>query len=113
MSFDTPNISAVRPASALASSQSAFTDRMAHAQQRDEPVTVDTMPSAPPPEVLDAIGAAASAYDRLTAGGVQLHFHLDEQTGRVTTQVYDLHGTVLGTLSPSQVVDIATTGTFD
>ena len=71
------------------------------------------MPSAPPPEVLEAISAAASAYDRLTDGGVQLHFQLDDHTGKVTTQVYDRYGTVLGTLSPSQVLDVATTGTLD
>jgi hypothetical protein len=113
MSFDIPNISPVSRALAPASPRPAQTDRTAPAPRVDEPVTVDTMPAAPPPEVLDAIGAAAGAYDRLAAGGLQLHFCLDEQTGKVATQVYDLHGTVLGTLSPSQVVDIATTGTFD
>jgi hypothetical protein len=113
MSFDTPNISSVRPTSAVASSQPARAATPAAVSVSSDSVTVDTMPAAPPPEVLDAIGAAASAYDRLTASGVQLHFHVDEQTGKVSTQVYDTRGTVLGTLSPSQVLDVATTGTLD
>ncbi len=113
MSFEIPNISPASRALAPASPRPPQTERTAPAPGGDDSVTVDMMPGAPPPEVLDAIGAAAGAYDRLTAGGVQLHFHVDEQTGKVATQVYDLHGTVLGTLSPSQVVDIATTATFD
>ena len=67
------------------------------------------MPSSPPPEVLDAIGAAARAYDRLTSNGVHLHFHVDEETGKVAVHVYDTQGSVLGgTLAPSQVLDLAT-----
>jgi hypothetical protein len=76
-------------------------------------LTADTVPAAPPPEVLDAVGAAARAYDRLTADGVQLHFHVDEQTGDVAAHVYDTQGTVLGSLTSSQVLDLATTGTLD
>jgi hypothetical protein len=112
MSIDTLNISSVHQASGRAV---AAPSRAARAAPRppDETVTIDAVPSAPPPEVLEAISAAAGAYDRLTDGGVQLHFHLDDHTGKVTTQVYDRYGTVLGTLSPSQVLDVATTGTLD
>jgi hypothetical protein len=112
MSFDTPNISAVHQACGLAVAEPARPGTAAP-QPPNEAVTVDAVPAAPPPEVLEAISAAASAYDRLAAGGVQLHFHLDDHTGKVTTQVYDRYGTVLGTLSPSQVLDVATTGTLD
>jgi hypothetical protein len=112
MSFDTLNISSAHEASGLAVAEPARAGAGAP-QPPTETVTVDAVPSAPPPEVLEAISAAASAYDRLTDGGVQLHFHLDDHTGKVTTQVYDRYGTVLGTLSPSQVLDVATTGTLD
>jgi hypothetical protein len=112
MSYDISNISAVHQASSLAVAEPARMGRAAP-QPPDETVMVDAVPAAPPPEVLEAISAAASAYDRLTDGGVQLHFHLDDHTGKVTTQVYDRYGTVLGTLLPSQVLDVATTGTLD
>jgi hypothetical protein len=70
-------------------------------------------PSAPPPHVLDAIGAAAAAYDRLKAGGVRVHFHVDDQTGRLAAHLYDIHGNVLTALMPSQVLALATTCTRD
>jgi hypothetical protein len=70
------------------------------------------MPSAPPPGVLDAIGAAARTYDRLEADGLRLRFHLDDQTGTVAVHVYDLQGTVIGNLAPSQLLDVATRGKF-
>jgi hypothetical protein len=70
------------------------------------------MPSAPPPRVLDAIGAAARTYDRLEANGVQLRFHLDAETGTVAVHVYDRQGTAIGSLAPSQLLDVATRGTF-
>ena len=59
--------------------------------------------------MLDAIGAAAKTYDRLEANGVQLRFHVDDQTGKVAVHVCDLQGTVLGTLAPGQVLE-ATSG---
>ena len=73
-------------------------------------VAVDAVPSAPPPAVLEAISAAAGAYDRLAANGVRLHFHLDDAAGRVTVQVFDLQGSVVGNLRPSQALDLATDG---
>jgi hypothetical protein len=114
MSFDAQHISSVHNAPPATSAQPArAAASAAAAQPASESVTVDTMPSSPPPEVLDAIGAAARAYDRLTANGVQLHFQVDGQTGKVAVHVYDTQGSVLGSLAPSQVLDLATSGTFD
>jgi uncharacterized protein YlxW (UPF0749 family) len=114
MSFDAPNISSIHGVTPTTKAQSARAPSpAAAAQPASESVTVDTMPSSPPPEVLDAIGAAAKAYDRLTANGVQLHFHVDDETGKVAVHVYDTQGSVLGTLAPSQVLDLATTGAFE
>jgi uncharacterized protein YlxW (UPF0749 family) len=114
MSFDALNISSVHDVTPTTSSQPArATAKTAAAQSASESVTVDTMPSSPPPEVLDAIGAAARAYDRLTANGVQLHFQVDGETGKVAVHVYDTQGSVLGSLAPSQVLDLATSGAFE
>jgi hypothetical protein len=70
------------------------------------------VPLAPPPGVLDAIGAAARTYDRLEANGMQLRFHLDDRTGTVAVHVYDQQGEVIGSLAPSQLLAIATRGAF-
>ena len=72
----------------------------------------DMMPTSPPPEVLDAIGAAGRAYDRLTASGVQLRFRVDDRTGEVAVHICDMQGSVLGGVAPSQVLDLATSGSF-
>ena len=71
------------------------------------------IPDSPPPEVLDAMGAAADAYDRLKTAGRRLHFESDEITGRVTVQLLDPDGNVLTTLPPSKVLDLASGGTLD
>lgn len=76
------------------------------------PPTAD-IPAVPPPEVLDAVGAAGAAYDRLRSGGRQLHFATDPVTGRLSIEVHDLDGNVLTTLPPSRVLDLAAGGSLD
>lgn len=71
------------------------------------------IPASPPPEVLDAMGAAADAYDRLKTAGRRLHFETDAVTGRVTAQLLDPDGNVVTTLPPSKVLDLASGGTLD
>jgi hypothetical protein len=75
-------------------------------------ISSDTVPPTPPPEVLDAVDAAARAYGQLTAIGVQLHFHVDDQTGAVGVHISDLQGAVLSSLTSRQVLELATTGTL-
>ncbi len=114
MSFDARNNSPLHPALSVTSSQPPRTQaQAAPSAAASGPVAVDTVPPMPPPEVLEAVGAAARAYDRLSADGVQLHFHVDDQTGEVAVHVYDTQGTLLGSLTSSQVLDLATTGRLD
>jgi len=65
------------------------------------------IPAGPPPEVLDAVGAAARAYEELHAHGRELRFDLDESSNRVIVQVCDLDGNVLRTIPPSEALDLA------
>jgi FlaG protein len=71
------------------------------------------IPDSPPPEVLEAMAAAADAYDRLKTSGRQLHFETDPDTGRLTVQLLDPDGNVVTTLPPSKVLDLASGGTLD
>jgi flagellar protein FlaG len=71
------------------------------------------VPDGPPPEVLDAVGAAARAYEELHAEGRELRFDLDADSGHVTVEVRDLDGHVLRTIPPSQALDVATGSPLD
>ena len=65
-----------------------------------------SLPAAPPPEVLDAIGAAAERAAELRSQNRELHFRKDESTGRVIVQVRDLAGNVIRTIPPSSALEI-------
>jgi hypothetical protein len=74
----------------------------------DTAVDVQTLPQGPPPAVMDAISAAAAAYQQLHDSGHHLHFSMDPGTGRVSAELQDLEGNTLGALAPSQVLAFAT-----
>jgi len=75
-------------------------------------VTNDAIPSSPPQEVFAAMLTAAQAADRLEASGKALHFDTDETSG-LSVQLTGLDGTVLGAVSPSTVLSVASGGTLD
>ena len=107
MSFSFDPISAtgsVRPVAATSSTPrttpTAATDSAAA-------VTVDTMPSAPPAEVLDAIGTASRVAERMAASGPRLQFSVDAPTGRVSVQMTDHTGAVLRSLTGAQALAVA------
>ncbi len=65
----------------------------------------DAIPATPPGELLDAIGAAAAAYERLEASGRQVRFTC--APGGLTIQVLDTEGELLGTVSPRDLLELA------
>jgi len=110
MTFDVASLSAsqaVTPAYALDASPSAT---IATSVGSDEPVTVDTTPASPPPEVLAAIRTASQSYDSLAAAGRHVQFATDPLTGRVSAQLVDPSGGLLHSLSPSRVLELASGG---
>ena|SRR5947209_854627 len=79
-------------------------------------VTVDvgsSIPSDPPQEVLDAMGVAAQAHDRLAATDRGLSFKIDDATGRVVVSVHNNEGQLLFTVPGSKALDIASGGNLD
>lgn len=70
-------------------------------------VSVDTFPSSPPPEVLDQMAAAASAYESLRAQGHELHFSHDLQGGGIAIELHDREGNVVRNVSPSEALELA------
>jgi hypothetical protein len=70
-------------------------------------VSLQTVPSGPPPEVLDQMASAAQRHAELSAQGRELRFSRDAQSGRTTIEVRDRQGHVLKTISPAQALAIA------
>ncbi len=84
---------------------------MSFSPARDaDPDARDTIPSSPPPEVLEAMDAAAQAYDRLAGAGRTLRFSPHRETGRLSVQLADRAGNVLRTVSPTAVLHVAAGG---
>lgn len=67
---------------------------------------VELVPASPPPDVQAEVELAAERAARLAADDRELHFTLDEETGRVIVQVRDLEGQVIRTIPPSHALDI-------
>jgi hypothetical protein len=65
------------------------------------------IPATPPPEVLDAIGRAAAAWEQLDASGRHVQFDLDQLTGKLSAELADSDGYLLS-LAPHQVLELAT-----
>jgi FlaG protein len=71
------------------------------------PGPADTaIPDAPPPDVLREVQAASLRAEELWNARRELHFQMDEDTGRVVVQVRDLEGNVIRTIPPSEALDI-------
>jgi hypothetical protein len=83
------------------------------AVQASDSVTVDTIPSSPPPEVHEAMGVAAQAYDKLQDQGRQMRFKVNEGTGKLVVEVHDLHGNLLFQVPASKALDVAGGGSLD
>jgi hypothetical protein len=75
--------------------------------ESEAPVSLDMLPSSPPPEVLAQIQTAGANYETLRAQGCQVRYSYDEQARKTTVQLLDGSGTVIKTLSPAEAVDLA------
>jgi uncharacterized FlaG/YvyC family protein len=95
----------VRPRPAPAQ-EAAKTKGFSNVLSKAADVTVDTTPSAPPPELQSQIDRASQRYDELRAQQRELHFSSDPDTGRVIIQVRDLDGNVMRTIPPAKALDV-------
>jgi len=64
-------------------------------------------PEWPPKRIWREVDEAALVWEDLQAQGCELHFEVDEQSGRLVIEMRELDGEVVGTLSPSEVVALA------
>lgn len=117
MSFDINSVQGLNARMAPVRSTSATTGPQASAGAAStDAVKVDlssSIPASPPAEVLDAMGVAAQAHDRLAAVDRGLSFKIDERTGKVVVSVHDTQGQLLFTVPASKALDIASGGSLD
>ena len=66
-------------------------------------------PEWPPQRVWREVDDAAQVWDDLREQACEVHFELDEESGRLAIEMRDLEGNVLETLSPSDALAIAAT----
>jgi flagellar protein FlaG len=64
------------------------------------------IPATPPPEVLREVELAGRRAEELWNARRELHFDVDDESGRVVIQVRDLDGHVIRTIPPSEALDI-------
>lgn len=111
MSFDIASV-ARTAAAAPAQATKAVSATTAPTAAQSDPVTVDTIPTSPPDEVMDAMGVAAQAYQNLKDNGAELHFKVDEASGKLSVEVHDTHGNLMFTVPASKVLDVASGGSL-
>jgi hypothetical protein len=95
-----------RPDPASATNRPARPAPPGRTHQAEPAVTVEFLPSAPPPDALEAVDAAFERMEQLRAQNRELHFAKDPASGRVTVEVRDLDGNVIRTIPPSQALDV-------
>jgi hypothetical protein len=111
MSFDITSVARTAAAVPKPASPVANVAAPASAHAAD-PVTVDTIPASPPPEVHEAMAAADKAYRNLKDNGSELRFKIDEATGKLQIEVHDTKGNLLFTLPPHKALEVAEGGSL-
>ena len=107
MSFDINAIDPTRSLPLMPERPAARTAAEARFDEalRDADATVDAIPAAPPPEVMDEVLAAQRAIQEMHDRGRTLHFSMD--SGRVKILLQDLDGNIIREVPSSKAVDIA------
>ena len=73
---------------------------------REDTAVIGGIPAVPPEDALREVDRAAARADELWRDKRELHFAMDEDSGRVIVQVRDLDGRVIRTIPPSEALDI-------
>ena len=73
---------------------------------RADKAEIGGIPARPPEDALREVDRAAARADELWREKRELHFAMDEDSGRVIVQVRDLDGRVIRTIPPSEALDV-------
>lgn len=100
----TPPPEAPRKAAGTSPSGAAFS------LPRADSAEIGGIPAEPPADALREVDRAAARAEELWSVQRELHFEMDEDSGRVIVQVRDLDGRVIRTIPPSEALDIMSGG---
>ena len=73
---------------------------------REDTAVIGGIPAVPPHDALREVDRAAARAEELWNDKRELHFEMDDDSGRVIVQVRDLDGRVVRTIPPSEALDI-------
>jgi hypothetical protein len=77
---------------------------------REDRADIGAVPEQPPVDALREVDRAAARAQELWDQKRELHFDVDEDSGRVIVQVRDREGHVIRTIPPSKALDIMSGG---
>jgi hypothetical protein len=100
LNFTPPPAPAKRAAADPASAQFSVSG------PREDSARIGGIPASPPEDALREVDRAAARADELRRDQRELHFEMDEDSGRVVVQVRDLDGRVIRTIPPSEALGI-------
>ena len=73
---------------------------------RNDTAVIGGIPAVPPEDALREVDRAAARAAELWRDQRELHFAMDEDSGRVIVRVRDLDGRVIRTIPPSEALDV-------
>ena len=86
--------------------QNATSEQFSLSFLRENTAGIGGVPAMPPHDALREVDRAAARADELWRDKRELHFAIDEDSGRVIVQVRDLGGRVIRTIPPSEALDV-------
>lgn len=107
--YQPPSSTTTRPVAPAGSTRAAVSQACTPIES-EAPVSLDALPSVPPPEVIAQIDTAGATYESLRAQGYEVHYSYDEQSRRTSAELRDASGNVVKTLSPAEAIDLAMGG---
>lgn len=85
-------------------------DRVARGGAPAPATGVYEIPDVPPADLLTEFDRAASVIDDLLSRQVNVHFEVDDRTGKVRVQVVDGDGSVLREIPATHMLDVLSSG---
>jgi flagellar protein FlaG len=68
------------------------------------------IPASPPADLLTELDRAASVIDDLASRQVNIHFNVDDKSGKVQVQVMDGQGKLVREIPATRVLDVLSSG---
>lgn len=85
-------------------------DRVARSAAPAPASGIYEIPESPPADLLTELDHAAGVIDDLASRQVNVHFEVDDRTGKVRVQVVDGEGSVLREIPATRMLDVLSSG---